>query len=121
MRWAQTLVESAFWIRWRSFGPWQERYRRFAVLFCHRSGPKGYAPEEWSATRCLMLAVVELIARCLSLKFRYNTSLIVFLCVERTEWTQDQLARRIIFINAEYQIRVWIRKNVDRCRWSGVG
>lgn len=42
-----------------------------------------------------MVAVVKLVARCLSLKFWSNTSLIVFLCVERTESTQDQLARRI--------------------------
>lgn len=41
-----------------------------------------------------MLAVVELVERCLSLKIWYNTSLIVFLCVERTESTQAQLDSR---------------------------
>ena len=55
-----------------------------------------------------MLAVVELVERCLSLKIWYNTSLIVFLCVERTEsTTQAQLDCRI---NTECQIRVWDRR-----------
>lgn len=51
-----------------------------------------------------MLAVVELVEKCLSLKFWFNTSLIVFFCVERTESTQAQLAR---LINTECQIRLW--------------
>lgn len=65
-----------------------------------------------------MLAVVELVERCLSLKFWFNTSLIVFFCVERTESTQAQLARRM---NTECQIRVWWKNIAHSCRWSGVG
>ena len=67
-----------------------------------------------------MLAVVELVERCLSLKFWFNTSLIVFLCVERTEWTQAQLERRI---STECQIRVALEEESRyslQLEWSWV-
>lgn len=77
------LARTASWTHWRNFGQWRGPFRRLEGESFHSLSRKVDALERRLAMRCLVLAVVNLVGKCLSLKFWQNVRLVVgFVWVE---------------------------------------
>ena len=106
----------ASWTRWRNFGRRRGPYRQPEEAFSHSSDPTVDTLERQFAMRCLMLAMVKRVGRCLSLKFWQNVRLIVGLV-----WVEnvDSSSTHNVNISAEYQTRTFAQEFM-LLEWSGL-